>query len=39
MNVLLIEDETKIADFVGAGLKEQGFTVDYRDNGEASLTS
>ena len=34
MNVLLIEDEAKIADFVRAGLKEQGFTVDYRDNGE-----
>ncbi|MEM7593943.1 MAG: response regulator transcription factor [Cyanobacteria bacterium P01_A01_bin.83] len=34
MNVLLIEDEAKIADFVRAGLKEQGFTVDYCDNGE-----
>ena len=34
MNVLLIEDEVKIADFVRAGLKEQGFTVDYRENGE-----
>lgn len=34
MNVLLVEDEAKIADFVRAGLKEQGFTVDHRDNGE-----
>lgn len=33
MNVLFVEDEAKIADFVRAGLKEQGFTVDYFDNG------
>ncbi|MGB3639661.1 MAG: response regulator transcription factor [Rivularia sp. (in: cyanobacteria)] len=33
MNVLFVEDEAKIADFVRAGLKEQGFTVDYCDNG------
>ncbi len=33
MNVLFVEDEAKIADFVRAGLKEQGFTVDYYDNG------
>lgn len=34
MNVLFVEDEVKIADFVRAGLKEQGFTVDYCDNGD-----
>jgi two-component system, OmpR family, response regulator len=33
VNVLLVEDEIKIADFVRAGLKEQGFVVDYCDNG------
>jgi DNA-binding response OmpR family regulator len=33
MNILYIEDETKIASFVRAGLKEQGFVVDYCDNG------
>lgn len=33
MHVLFVEDETKIANFVQAGLKEQGFVVDYCDNG------
>ena len=33
MNVLLIEDEKKIAQFVCAGLKEQAFAVDHCDNG------
>jgi len=33
MNVLLVEDERKIAQFVCAGLKEQGFAVDHCDNG------
>lgn len=33
MKVLLVEDERKIADFVCAGLREQGFLVDHRDNG------
>ncbi len=33
MKVLLVEDEHKIADFVCAGLKEQGFLVEYCDNG------
>jgi two-component system, OmpR family, response regulator len=33
MKLLYVEDETKIADFVRAGLKEQGFVVDYCDNG------
>ncbi|OIP67668.1 MAG: DNA-binding response regulator [Oscillatoriales cyanobacterium CG2_30_40_61] len=33
MNVLLIEDQPKIANFVQMGLKEQGFVVNYYDNG------
>ncbi|MEC4806018.1 MAG: response regulator transcription factor [Jaaginema sp. PMC 1079.18] len=34
MHVLFVEDEAKIANFVQAGLKEQGFVVDYCDNGD-----
>jgi two-component system, OmpR family, response regulator len=34
MNLLYVEDEAKIADFVRAGLKEHGFVVDYCDNGD-----
>ncbi|MBW4629746.1 MAG: response regulator transcription factor [Brasilonema octagenarum HA4186-MV1] len=34
MKVLFVEDEAKIANFVQAGLKEQGFVVDYCDNGD-----
>ncbi|MBE9181977.1 response regulator transcription factor [Oculatella sp. LEGE 06141] len=34
MNVLFVEDEPKIAHFVQIGLKEQGFVVDYCDNGD-----
>ena len=34
MNILYVEDEAKIASFVCAGLKEQGFVVDYCDNGD-----
>lgn len=33
MHVLFIEDELKIANFVQSGLREQGFVVDYCDNG------
>lgn len=33
MHVLFVEDELKIANFVQSGLKEQGFVVDYFDNG------
>lgn len=33
MKILLVEDEKKIADFVCAGLREQGFVVDYCNNG------
>lgn len=34
MHILFVEDEAKIANFVRAGLKEQGFIVDYCDNGD-----
>jgi DNA-binding response OmpR family regulator len=33
VNILFVEDEAKIANFVRAGLKEHGFVVDYCDNG------
>jgi CheY-like chemotaxis protein len=33
MNVLLVEDEAKIASFVVQGLREQGFVVDHCANG------
>ena len=33
MKVLLIEDEQKIAGFVAAGFKEQGFLLEHCDNG------
>ncbi len=38
MHVLLVEDEFKIANFVQAGLKEQGFVVEYGDNGDDGYT-
>lgn len=34
MHILFVEDEAKIAQFVQTGLKEQGFVVDYCDNGD-----
>jgi two-component system, OmpR family, response regulator len=37
MNVLLVEDEKKIAHFVCAGLKEQSFAVDHCDNGTSGF--
>jgi two-component system OmpR family response regulator len=33
MKILLVEDEKKIASFVCAGFKEQGFAVEHCDNG------
>lgn len=38
MHVLFVEDEAKIANFVRPGLKEQGFVVDYCDNGDEGYT-
>ena len=37
MNVLLIEDEQRIAEFVCAGLKEQGFRVDHCADGNTGM--
>ncbi len=34
MHILYVEDEAKIANFVRTGLKEQGFVVDYCENGD-----
>jgi len=34
MHVLFVEDESKIASFVNAGLREHGFVVDYCENGD-----
>jgi DNA-binding response OmpR family regulator len=38
MKVLLVEDERKIADFVCAGFKEQGFVVDHCADGVEGFT-
>ena len=37
VKILLVEDEQEIADFVKDGLGEQGFSVDYCDNGDDAL--
>jgi DNA-binding response OmpR family regulator len=37
MRVLVVEDDTKIAEFVIQGLKQAGFAVDYGTNGEDGL--
>jgi len=37
MRLLLIEDETSIANFIKEGLEEEGFAVDVADNGKKGL--
>jgi len=37
MNILLVEDEKKIVDFVSGGFREQGFTVDHSADGNEGL--
>ena len=37
MRILLIEDETRIADFIARGLEESGYHVDAADAGQAGL--
>lgn len=37
MRILLIEDETSIANFIREGLEEEGFAVDVADNGKKGL--
>lgn len=36
IRVLLVEDETAIGDFVARGLREEGFTVEWATDGDAS---
>ena len=38
MRVLIIEDDHKIASFLGKGLKEAGYSVDAAHDGEHGLT-
>ncbi len=37
MRILLVEDETSIANFIKDGLEEEGFAVDVADNGKKGL--
>jgi len=37
MRILLVEDETSIANFIKEGLEEEGFAVDVADNGKHGL--
>ncbi len=37
MRVLIVEDDKKLASFLIKGLKQEGFAVDYEDNGEDGL--
>jgi DNA-binding response OmpR family regulator len=37
MRILLVEDETSIANFIKEGLEEEGFAVDTADNGKHGL--
>ncbi|MEO0913764.1 MAG: response regulator transcription factor, partial [Pseudomonadota bacterium] len=37
MNILLVEDEERVADFIRRGLKGEGWIVEHADTGEAAL--
>ncbi len=37
MNILLVEDELRVADFVSRGLKGDGYTVTHAEDGETGL--
>ncbi|MBX2823643.1 MAG: response regulator transcription factor [Gammaproteobacteria bacterium] len=37
MNLLVVEDEHRVADFVTRGLRSEGWIVEHVDNGEAAL--
>ncbi len=37
MNILLVEDEERVADFVRRGLKAEGFAVEHAGDGETAL--
>lgn len=38
MNILMIEDEARVADFVRRGLSAEGWTVDHAEDGETGLS-
>lgn len=38
MNILLVEDEEKVAHFIKRGLEEEGYSVDVVDNGREGLS-
>ena len=38
MNILLVEDEAKVASFIKQGLQEQGYTVDLAVNGQEGMS-
>ena len=37
MNILLVEDETRVADFIRRGLSAEGWTIDHAADGEDAL--
>ena len=37
MNILLVEDETRVADFIRRGLAAEGWSIDHATNGEDAL--
>ena len=37
MNILLVEDESRVADFISRGLRGDGFTVTVANDGETAL--
>lgn len=37
MNILLIEDESRVADFIRRGLTAEGWSIDHADTGETGL--
>ena len=37
MRILIVEDETSIANFIRDGLEEEGYAVDVADNGKQGL--
>ena len=39
MRILIVEDETSIANFIKEGLEEEGFAVDTADNGKKGCNS
>ena len=38
MRILLVEDESRVAAFIGRGLREHGYAVDIAPDGEQVVT-